>query len=365
MTKNRPEGSQPSELPKRTRKPKEPKQTGTPRKKSATKRNKAHQRVLDLISARGVSDPMRRRTMTDCLVRTWIDRELLVVEPDLQDLMWVQYRYMTPLERTDVFTREYIAAYRRAYARYCGDADAAAKKRPAESEFVRNDIGDMNCLWKARAIADILGVPYDMYLDTVMDGKLGNGKWIEPPLPNQLYAAVDPARLRDRPTATEVSERLYGDDWDPQFFADAYRGDPVQEAALQLLRVDVWDGPNPAQRLVHYLVHRRAITETRARAMFGTDLVDAAIAIGGQPQEPMLSDLVPYQPHCFGYPQGAPTAPCWTCGVVIDCYQHKDRVRAMLMATTGSDNPRLARERAQNAKRQRRWYANRKQASQE
>jgi hypothetical protein len=196
-----------------------------------------------------------------------------------------------------------------------------------------------------------------MYLDTVMDGKLGNGKWIEPPLPNQLYGRVDPARLRDRPTPVEINERLYGPEWDPRFFADAYRGDPVQEATLGLLRVDVWGASNPAVRLSHYLMERRAITEARARTMFGGDLVDAAIMIGGKPDDPQSGDIAPYQPHCFGYPEGSPTSPCWSCSFVRDCWQHKERVRAMLVATTGTDNPRLQKEREQTAERQRRWYA--------
>jgi len=353
-----------TELPdpaKRIRKPKVLTKPGKPRKKSAKRRNEAQQRVLDLIAARATADPEQKRLRVDSLVRTWIDNDTLLVEPDLRDLMWVQYRYMSPLERTELFTQEYIAAYRRAHARYCGDADTAAKKQPVDEVFVRNDMGDMNCLWYARATADALGVPYDMYLDAVMDGKLRNGKWIEPPLPNQLYARVDPARLRDRPTPAEISGRLYGPGWDSRFFADAYCGDPVQEAALTLLRVDVWGAPSPAARLSEYLV-RRAISETRARAMFGQDLVDAVTIGGGQPSEPTVVAVSPYQPNCFGYPQGADASPCFTCSHVQDCWQYKERVRAALVAATGTDNPRLAREREQTAARQRAWYAKHKQA---
>src|SRR5262245_30743029 len=49
--------------PKRVRKPKAPKKPGKPRKKSGKKRAEAHQRVLDLITARAASDPVRRQIM--------------------------------------------------------------------------------------------------------------------------------------------------------------------------------------------------------------------------------------------------------------------------------------------------------------
>ena len=349
--------------PKRVRKPKVPKGHGRPRRKSAKKREEAHQRVLDLIAARRLNDPDQRGLTVDCLVRTWIDHETLLAEPGLQDLMWVEYRYMTPLERTELFTQKYIDAYRRAYAHWCGSADEAARKKPCELQFARNDIGDMNCLWTARAHADALGVPYDMYLDAVMEGKLDNGKWIEPPLPNQLYAKIDPARLRDRPTAEEIGDRLFAPDWDARFFADAYRNDPVREAALALLRMDVRAAPKPATRLSEYMAGRRAITETRALAMFGDDLVDAAIAAGGPPDGPVPQDVAPYRPHCFGHPHALPQSPCWGCSFVHGCVPYAKRIAATLMATTGSDNPRLARERALAAERQRRWYARHKQAS--
>jgi len=353
--------SQDSDKPtNRTRKPKQPKKPGKPRRKSAKKRQEAHQRDLDLIHARTATNPAQRRIMTDCLVRTWIDHETLIAEPDLQDLMWVQYRYLPPLERTELFAQEYIAAYRRAYARWCGSADDAAKKQPCIDELVRNDLGEMNCLWKARATADTLGVPYDMYLDAVMAGKLDNGKWIEPPLPNQLYARVDPARLRDRPTSSEISERLYGPGWDARFFADAYRGDPVQEVALALLRQDVWAALDPAVRLSVYLVERRAITEVRARTMFGDELVDLAIAIGGGSVATATLDHEAYRPHCFGYPYWVTASPCRSCPSALECSEHSGLVRAAVRITTGSDNPRADYKRKLTAERQRRWYAKHK-----
>ena len=335
---------------------KTPKVPGKPKKKTAVLLLEAHKRAVDLGAIRAGNNPRQRRVGEDCMVRTWIDGEWLVAESELQDLMWVQYRYETPLERTERFTLLYIAAYRRAYAKHF-DAAMAARKQPADPIYVRNSPGDMNALWKARINADIQGVPYEIYLDAVMEGKLGNLKWTNPPMPNQLYGRHDPARMRGRPTLDEIATRLYADDWDGRFFVDAYQGDPVQEAALALLRTDVLAADDRALQLSVYMADRRAITESRARTMFDAGVVDAAITIAGEIKPPQkLDDLTQYRPPCFGYPNWLSTSPCLRCPVVRECRQHVEDTLAELTSLAGSSNPRLTTEREQTAARQRRWY---------
>ncbi|GAB3097181.1 hypothetical protein [Lysobacter terrae] len=334
--------------------PRKPQQPGKPKKKASPLQQAALRRVADLAAVRARPDRTTRLVGEVALTRTWLDQRHLDAEPHLQDLMWVQYRYMTPLQRTELFAREYLAAYRRAYGRHF-DPVKVAVLRPISDTLAGCSPDEINALAHARAHADALGVPYDIYCDTVMEGHLASDKWQRPPRPNQMYGKLAPPRLRDRPTSEEISARLFGEDWDQRFFAGERSDDPIRQAALALMRRDVHATPGKAQRLVMYLVERRALTEAEARAMFGNALVDDAIEFGGAPDvadEPAN----PQQPTppCYGFHNAADDAPCGACPVRNGCAETAAAAGNELIAATGNDNPRLARKRGLDADRQRR-----------
>ena len=339
--------------PKRKPRP-APKTKGTPKRKAPTKQVDGLSRVQALAVARQGSTAYDRELAESALTRQWYDSDMLGHEPRLQDLIWVEYRYMGPLARNERFAQEYVQAYRRAYARYFDPLDVELK-RPIPAQMGMCSADEISALAHARATADALGMPYDLYCDTIMEGHLRGDKWRQPPRPNQMYQKLAGPRTRDRLTPAEVGDRLFGMDWDRRFFAEAYCGDPNQEAALDLLRKDVLAADNPAARLAMYFHHRRAITEDKARLLFDGSLVDRAIAIGGAPSEPTIRferDL--FQPSCFGFPNRADDSPCHSCPITNHCARFTDAVAGHLLATTGSTDPRRARERELAAERQRR-----------
>lgn len=172
-----------------------------PREKSARQQADARRRMLDLAAARALQDDQERRTAVDGWVRSWISRELLEAEPTASAAAWPGYRHLSPLERTELFTQAYIEVYRQLHSRYI-DADEGPKKQPVAAAYARNGVQTMRALWKARALADALGLPYDLYLGAVMERKLANGKWKRPPRPTQVYSDLDLARARaERPPA--------------------------------------------------------------------------------------------------------------------------------------------------------------------
>lgn len=315
----------------------------------------ARKRTQELAEARATVDPLARRTAESRLVRTWIDAEALTREPSLQELAWVEYRYLTPLQRTEAFTRAYRSAYLAAYAKRFPEVDTS-KKQPIEVNFVRNDIGVMNALWNARAHADAAGIPYDLYLETIMEGHLLGDKWKRPPRPNQLYGKLTFPRVRDLLTHEQTLRRLYGPTWDPRFFAEAYIGDPIQEAAIGLLRHAVLGSDEQARMLGEFLCHRRAITEPRAVEAFGESLVKEAISVAGG--EPIISSKGSraYVPACFGHPDHSEDSPCMTCPVRGHCVEFTRGVKDDLLRLTGSEDPRKAwkREAAKLRKRRQR-----------
>jgi hypothetical protein len=282
-------------------------------------------------------------------VRTWIDAALLAAEPELELLAWVENRLLTPLERTEVFAHDYATKYRRALVKARRPVGM-----PIADSFAMNTPAEMNALWRARAEADRLGMPYDLYLDVVIDGHLEADKWRRPPRPNQLYGKLDGPRLRGRPTSEEASVRLACMATNPFFGADAYTGNPVQGAGLEVLRADVEAAKDPASRLALYLVDWRMITRDRAAAIFGSAMVDAAIALRGAPATSSGAAETPYRPTCFGHYSNRDSAPCRSCPVLVECQGISAEVSAELIRTTGTANPRLAHKRRIDMERQRR-----------
>lgn len=312
-------------------------------------------RANALSSARMLPQPAARIVRETALTHTWIDAKLLEDESAVQELAWVEYRYMTPLARTELFTTMYYGAYLKAYAKRFPEADIS-KKKPCEMEFARNSPSVMSALWKARAIADVHGVPYDVFLETILESHLIKDRWNNPPRPNQLYGKLVGPRLRDLPTREMIGERLYSANWDPRFLAVNYRSDPVQKAAIALLADLVTHSDDPASTLAEYLCERHSITVGVAREVFGVDLTREAIAKGkGVPVEHGSEDGKRYIPACVGNLWENEDSSCQFCPVKPQCAQVSQRVRDDVIALTGSPDPRGDLKRKQGSARQQKF----------
>lgn len=294
-----------------------------------------------------------RHIRETALARAWIDSKLLEDESALQELAWVEYRYMTPLARTELFTKMYFEAYLRVYAKRFPDEDSS-KKRPCEIEFARNSPRVMSALWRARATADVAGLPYDAFLDKVLESHLIKDRWKNPPRPNQLYGKLVMPRVQGLLTNEFVEQRLYGANWDQRFFAAAYRGDPVQKSAHALLARVVNESDEPAEKLAVYLCGRRAITVEAASDMFGVELTRRAIEMGEQLPVEVGAPPASYVPACAGYYWGDDDSHCQFCPVRVNCAQVSERVSVDVRVMTGSVDPRGDQQRKKGRERQQR-----------
>lgn len=299
----------------------------------------ASRRKAELAKARSGKRRGDNLIQQSKLVRTWIDGKLLQQEPSVQQMAWVQYRYMTPLERTELFTKTYFNEYVSLIKKHFPDADAS-KKQPVDVEFVGNEAGVMSSLWSARLAADALGMPYDLYLRTVMEEHIVKDRWKRPPRPNQLYGKLDAPRVRGLLSDDEKLERLYGPEWDPQFKASEYRADPVQDAAREML-VELIDGSDElAERLADYMCERRVLTLEGAEWLFGKKMVAKAQELSDNLPVTGPSDKKLYVPACLGFPDGSDDSPCANCPVMKQCIGFTDKVSEELIFATGSDDPR-------------------------
>ncbi|TAA11083.1 hypothetical protein EA658_15510 [Pseudoxanthomonas winnipegensis] len=314
----------------------------------------ALQRVRALEDARKQPDKAKRLEAEAALVGTWIERRHLEAEPELQQQAWIGYRYMTPLQRTELFVKAYHEAYIKWYARQFPEADIG-KKRPINILFPANSPGEMSALWRARQQADVASLPYDVHLDAILGGHLVNDKWQRPPRPNQLYGKLALPRTRDLLTTELIAERLYAEDWDPRFFAGQYQHDAVQDAAIQMLQQVVVAAEDPARALGKYLCERHALTQRKAVAVFGPQLVrDALVGAYGVPIEHGAKERHLMVPGCFGHISLRDDASCQVCPVSEQCAVFSERVRTTVVRTTGSEDPRKAWKQVKARARQQR-----------
>jgi hypothetical protein len=346
-----PKSSNPARPHPRPRSPKKPKQPGKPKKKTGAQREAAHKRGAELSAMGWIDDPVERRKAEVGFQRRYIDADLLAKEAALQATVWPEYGYDTPLQRTQRFAQEYYAAYRRAHAKYI-DPDGTYKPRPIHPNLGMNAPADITSLWKARQFADEHGQPYDLAIDLWMDGKVGNQKHKQPPMPNQLLSGRQTkARLRGHPTNQEVADRLFRSDWDRRFFAERLQDDPVQAAAMEKLRIGVLMAKDSAKRLAKYMSVPGLLNEHRARVMFDPMLVDAAMAlVGRMPWAKTASPAPDFLPGCYGNRIVAKDSVCNTCAFATDC----SRFKASVTRRMGTTDPKGDHKRQVDRERQRR-----------
>jgi hypothetical protein len=315
----------------------------------------SNERARRIRAARTKEGPWHALIGELSFAREFINSEVLRDEPGLAETTWLPYRYMSAFERTELFTREYEAVFKRLHAQY-KDYHKAAGMQPVALEFVRNARGEMTSLWKARQYADALGVPYSIFIHTSMDVAI-NRHYQKVPRPNQLcrpwqVEAVQVAWLKE-----VASAQLFADDWDPRFFAPSNREDPARTAALDALTNHVkrvapgrW-----AERLANYMFRRLAINEVEARQRFDDDMVDEAIKFPHAPTITLhAASERPYRPHCLGMQQVPAASQCAGCSLREACVKLRTIVDREFIKSAGTADPQRIRVLGQAAERQRR-----------
>lgn len=331
-----------------------------PKKKSTRLQAEAIDRVRALAHVRKRLVDTHEQLGEDALTRAWISEEVLGIEPYLQDLMWVEYRYSSPWKRTEYFHQAYRGAYENIRATNFG-IDVGSG-RPLADSLEACSVDEINALAMARAHADILGMPYDLYCQVVMEGHVKADKWRRPPRPNQMYGKLTEPRLRGHPTQEEIRRRLCAPGWDTRFNAASYIGDPVQEAALRLIHEDVSRSICKATRLRIYLRDRHAITEQRAIELFGEDTVREALYGGVLKVKPGSRNGGGYKPVCHGMgPRLEESSPCGTCALRESCAAYRKTVDDEVLQLTGSREPATDRKKGLAAARSRKSYERRRQ----
>lgn len=319
-----------------------------------------HRRAWRLRAARSNPSQSAGFLEESRMLREYLDPKRIAEERDLDGKAWFAYGYLTPMQRNEIYTRDYVAAFRDLYPTLSGDP-SKAPYNPVHPDFVRNTPDIMSALSRGRQCADAVGLPYGMYCRAVIRALMLKQGHHNMPRPNQLAGeeAIKLAMEKQEESFRSLArnDQFDGND-DPRLRADRYRGDPVQVSALDAMErgVDYAQRPGYGGRasLGRYL-RDGFISEQEARNRFGDTRVDRALAEHGPAKFAVNGDAAtqPYRPPCFGLALDASAPKCVACPISGQCGQAIEAVDRKQVLLTGSVTPRQDLIRAGNRKRKR------------
>lgn len=134
------------------------------------------------------------RIDADRLASEFIRKDWIEIERALQTGKWFDYRFMNPTAATYLFAHEFTKAYRNAYKRNI-DTIRGEFVTPLPADlFKAKARSTISGIWRARQVADAMGMPYDVYLSRAYHW--GTRFWQQGHLPRaqQIYSEL----IKDR-----------------------------------------------------------------------------------------------------------------------------------------------------------------------
>ncbi len=104
----------------------------------------------------------------------------------LQETKWFDYRFISPVEATEIFANEYKLMYKKFWA-VNFDFDESKRRRGLPLGSILEDPKYATAIWRARQLADEICMPYDIFLRAAFQLWLDNGPQ-RLPQPNHLYS---------------------------------------------------------------------------------------------------------------------------------------------------------------------------------
>jgi hypothetical protein len=123
----------------------------------------------------------------DRLANRFIRRDWIAIERQLITGKWFEYRFLNPVAATYLFAHEFKKAYREAYSRNV-DTAVSAFITPLPANLFDAKRVTISGVWRARQVADAMGMPYDIYLQRAFFWTLRYWQRTHLPRPAQLYS---------------------------------------------------------------------------------------------------------------------------------------------------------------------------------
>ncbi|CCG43310.1 hypothetical protein [Magnetospirillum molischianum] len=205
--------------------------------------------------------------------RPLVTEKMFLAEAELMRSKWFDYRRMHPVQATFLFAHCYTLGVKRAWRKYI-DHEAAERARGLADENVfKLEPGGFTGVWKARQTADLMGLPYDFFVNRQMDLAL-DGCWNQVPRPCHLY---DPDRLANVSLAwdewTEAKLQMASDPW---YLLVNYVGHRNQDAHQEWLISQAKRRARPEFILSTICFKEPMLLPERAVAVFGDRKIEIA-----------------------------------------------------------------------------------------
>ncbi len=98
----------------------------------------------------------RERLNSNFWIAKSVSRGRIKDEVLLQSMKWFDYRFLSASEATELFAKAYVEIFKKCWATY-QDRDESVQKQPLKP--LKSDLTEYNSLWRARQVADGLGLP--------------------------------------------------------------------------------------------------------------------------------------------------------------------------------------------------------------
>ena len=203
------------------------------------------------------------------------DKELYITK-------WFDYRQMTPLQATAAYVAAYESVYRgffaetlnfekAKYIKFLSIAEISERmkfstiKDPTNAKDKKNENQrlkareNFSAFWRGRQIADALGMPYDIYIDTVISKRLRNWRNRYLPRPIHLYRDIEVEYAQERWEELQASRLFLADH--PVYLNQNYQNLPQQNAYHEWLFKQAELRSEPSRFLARYVSEGRLLEE--------------------------------------------------------------------------------------------------------
>lgn len=187
-----------------------------------------------------IETPRENPIDDDMIVFAEIRQDVLDAEFGLFASKWFDYRHMTPMQATKVYIEHYGRIYREVYAETF-DKNTAEHIRVVTVESVfeglqaehgskeRNKAKkNLTACWRGRQVADILGMPYDLYIQLAFAYRLRfwNQRYL--PQPQHLYGEFEVEKIQARWQEEQAASLFTAQH--PAYLVQNYAGAAHQDA---------------------------------------------------------------------------------------------------------------------------------------
>ncbi|MTH61224.1 hypothetical protein [Paracoccus litorisediminis] len=204
--------------------------------------------MLDLRSTPYENQP--NVTLGDVLTFRYVPDKLRKFERDLFTTKWWDYRFMTPIEATQEFIAAYRPAARVVYSRlldyqrgqhispllfedFIERLENPKQALAVNRKSLTSVKADFTGHWRARQVADAIGIPYRTFIEFMLAERLGCWDRAALPGPAHLYSSIGAEKMVKHWNEVLRTRMHYAEHY--AYMPENYRRAPAQTAYVEWL----------------------------------------------------------------------------------------------------------------------------------